>query len=719
MVSRALHVAVTGAQGEIAEACRGAMLSVGWKVTAVRRGDDPADAARHADHVLVLDGDMGNAPAYRMALQALSHALRDVDDLRHVVAITPQPKSQREHDGVGRRFREAEDDARAAGLHLTVVRYGLLVGTPTQRGPSDGSLFVDHVPLVVVPGDGEQTVRPLLIEDFAQVVLVALSQPAEDHEPILVEGPETMTVNHLTRCLNSDSVRVARFRPSVARWMPAVWLLASLFPFLALTLPAAVDVWLLGVATALWVAALIAGDRVQRAQRSLPGEDWVLAEGDGERQVFGVPLRKISEVWGRAGRDKRRQQRDLRRSLRRYRAHEAAPLVATFFVALGLTGFVIGAHDALFVPTLGARLSGTALALAGLVTAVGGASLLLVGWAGRYVIAFVGGVVATLTLVVMVLAAVVNGDPSVWTVLAGYLAAAAVWSCFLLARRGGAALVSFIRKHGYRTATSLAVGGALAFAGQFLYETLYVPTTATPTVSLQAELKEGTAHGGRVPLATTIRLMNPTPNSVNVLGSFWVVEVSRATRVTPPAAGRLDRVEGKWERMLATQGRIRGYARLTDTVVVDHGNLGQAGTFLEPGEEIQRRFVVLAPRVGDVATLSVHLVVARRRFQTPKPYSPAIEQVPGQRFINTVTQIEDPSLIHRVTRSKRYIHGVVPVKPRRLAACEPQGLHFVYIDNDAATDLDKTCALDSARLDTHYGMTVAETVSELALKQGG
>lgn len=708
-----------GAQGPVANAIRTSAASCGWTVAEVQRGDDPIASMKGAAVAVVLHAPGSDVALYETVLRAVTASLVTDRPLQRVVTVTPWPIRSRHRPSIVERYEAVEEEARSAGMTLVVLRHGLLVGSQQNPGPADGVLFGRVGPWLPVPGDGKQELRPLLVDDLAQVVTHALT--VEGSSTTYVEGAETFTLAGLVKRLNGASTRVRGFRGATpiatALVLPGLAIVGFLLD------RAGPLYWVsLLVAITLYTAGISISARLVAAQRLLPQEDFLLLGGPPRAEILGASLRRVGDEWGRDPVNERKRKRDRKRSVARYRATAGSPFIAGFLLILGSMGVLMGGHDALLLPTLLPRLGGLLLCLAGLAVAVGGGSLFLVGWPGRYVLAFVGAVVGAASLLMLVVAALVNGDPSAWTLIAFYMLIICLACCFALARRGWTVVSSWLLDNGPKILGSVAAGGVLALVGQLLYSSVYVPSAATPGVSVRASLALARPIGkNRMALDATIALKNFTKNEVNVLGGYYAVRLSRLLRSQPPPENR--RVSQKqairWAETLQARQPVRGYATRQAQVVAERGLVAAPGTFLAPGEEIRRTFVVAIPRRRSIASLVVELAVARRRFEVPVPDAPSISQADHTRVTTETAGIEDLSWVHKVTRSARYIHTVSAFEISALPHCPGVSL-VAWIDGQESVNPAGVCATVQGRivrrLADHYGVISTGTSTEIVVR---
>jgi hypothetical protein len=714
------RVVVVGSRGPLPAAVQTALKDDDWTIAAVRRGDDPLARSMGATAAVVLEGVSGDPALYQTALQAVAETLRESPTVKRVVALTPVRPRTRERDEARERFEAAEEEARRAGVPLVVLRYGLVVGMQRHRGPADGVLFAKRLGLVPTARRDEQQVRPLLTGDLARLVARAVTvedPPAE----LEVEGPETFKLGDLLRRLGAR--RVWRFGPA---WPPAVVLVSLALLAVPMTVVAAsADPawWAVAIAIAGVIGypvGLVIAGRLSAAQRLLPDSDLLLRDAAPKR-LLGVQLRGLSAEWGDDPAGKRAELRKRKKSLRRFRAQAASPAIALFLAVLGAAAIVVGGHDALFASAFGLRLTGALMAVVGVACAFGGVSLPFVGWAGRYVAAFVGGLAATAMLVVLLAVAMVNRDAPALAGVVAYLLLAAVGCCIALARRGATVVSRFVAMHWRKALSSIAAGGAILGLAQVLFTSVYLPTAGTPSVSMAATLEPAGMVGDRMALNATVQVKNSSQNTVNILGSYYTVRTTGLAAATPvPEATQLpESTRNAMQRRLYADQPVRGWAAERDHGVAERGGLTAPGWFLEPGEKIERHLVVVVPPDAHLATLHVSVALARRRFDVSTPFSATIDQRGGRRVVIQAAKIEDPSWIHRLTRSPRYIHTVSPFEASSLPDCAPNTILIAWIDGDEFTDDSTPCRAASTRLSSrftdYYGLTWSETSAQAAV----
>jgi hypothetical protein len=661
------RLVITGADGAVAAACE-KQLRPDFDVTALRRGDDLVRFVEQARVVVALDGANPSAsPAdYRLALQAIGHALR-LGSVEQVITVTLCPARLKRRKAFLGEAQKAERALQGLARVCTVIRCRLIVGTPAFDGPLDSALFADSGTLVV-PGSGEQRVAPLAIDDLGAVVAAAArGDPTRDRK-IELDGPIVHGLGEVLTKLNPD-------------------------------------------------AELVSPGPGRTSSPLLPKRDF-LGSPNPAASCLRVQLQDIESVWTANRLAQRRERQELKKSAWRYRVREWSSWVSLVLTLLALGAAVIGVHDLIHLYTLGPRLAAlSALLFAGV--ALFGAVSLWTAWPARYEFAFLACLLAAVVLTSFTIAAyLVNGDPPAAAIAPPLLLAAVLAALIKVWQQASLSLTAFFRTRGVKIFGSLVLAGATVSFLQFIYASVYVPTTATPALIAEASIEQGPQTGRLVPTSFDVTLKNPTKFPVNVLGTYYTVD---ATRQRPVRGPLLDRKLGaeherQEERALLRTQRIRAWGLPGRSAPVERGELVEAGTFFEPGEELHKRFVAEAGLRANTAVLNVYLVVARRRFDSElAAFTPNVLPRKGPVVIET-QPIDDRSWLHAFTRSNRYIHVVEDLRGTPLNGCLGRMPLGVYVDDEESVDIKHGgCSELARRLSDFYGLTTTHTTVELPL----
>ncbi|BCB26684.1 hypothetical protein SKTS_15700 [Sulfurimicrobium lacus] len=116
--------------------------------------------------------------------------------------------------------RAADEALRGLALDWFVLRPSLVVGA----GGRSTAWFrrMANLPLLVLPGSGEQAIQPIHVGDVAATVLKCLEPGAPSRLTLDLVGPEAMTFRRLLLLLRQDS----RPNASLVWQIPLPWLMA-------------------------------------------------------------------------------------------------------------------------------------------------------------------------------------------------------------------------------------------------------------------------------------------------------------------------------------------------------------------------------------------------------------------------------------------------------------------------------------------------------------
>ena len=717
-MAEAKRVVVTGAKGEVGDAIVRRLRAERFVVDALERGDDVVQRIRRfrvdrteddddlppADAIVVLDAISGNDVDYRRALEAVAEGVVDSRATR-IVSVTPLPPDKKERERRIGVYKETEERLSSAGLTPTAIRYGVLVGSLANEGPLDSVLFRKH-PLM--PGTGQQKIRPLVIDDLAALVAVAVTSGASP-VTIEVEGPQECTLEDLLRTLN-PGVKPKRRRYSRPWTVVAIVLMvAGLVGQIDFRSGTFLQVLSFGLLTLGWLLFLWL--MVKDTNLGVLPRDDLLLNATPVPRPLDVGTHRVEEVWTAAAIHDRAQRPSWKKSARKYASTQGSTWTAVLLLVAGLGALAVGLHDAAAALSgLGVRLAGLLLAISGLAMLIG-ATALFRQWPSRYEFGFLGSAVCTAMFAVLIISAVVGGDAPGWTLLLGYAAVLPVLASAHLWRWGGLALTRLMATRGEKIVGSVLLGGTVATLVQVLYSSVYVPATANPSVSAESKLvASGTMappSGGakadrRVMLTASVDLSNPSDQPVTILGAPYVV-IARHLRAFDGT-----KADAKTEQ-LGGGSRRRERAEQDEALVVEDGNVVEPGMVLEGGEKTTRQFVVFAPTGYTVASFRVDLAVARQRY---KREDGLITQRFGnpKRITVTSAHISDPSWLHRITRSRRYVH-VASSAGGDLGCKGTSRVIAAYIDGSSDSTRFRPCS-DQSRIDQHYGIAYKHVMVE-------
>lgn len=102
---------------------------------------------------------------------------------------------------------ELEEAVKGSGLSYAIVRPTVIFGAEDIL-INNIAWFVRHLPIFGIPGDGQYGLRPIYVEDMAE--LLAGAAEAETNTTIDAVGPETFTFEDLVRLIAKETTASAR-----------------------------------------------------------------------------------------------------------------------------------------------------------------------------------------------------------------------------------------------------------------------------------------------------------------------------------------------------------------------------------------------------------------------------------------------------------------------------------------------------------------------------
>jgi NADH dehydrogenase len=119
----------------------------------------------------------------------------------------------------------AEEHIRRSGLNFTILRTALVFG-PKDGFTSGLAQLLFGIPFVfLIPGDGNNLIQPLWVEDLVTCMTWALDDPDTGNRTYEIGGPEFLTLNEVIRSV-MDVIEVRRSIMTVsAPWLRALTVL--------------------------------------------------------------------------------------------------------------------------------------------------------------------------------------------------------------------------------------------------------------------------------------------------------------------------------------------------------------------------------------------------------------------------------------------------------------------------------------------------------------
>lgn len=190
------------------------------------------DAVINAVGILREDGERRFDAVHRDAPIALFKACEKVGVRRVIQVSALGGKDEKGSTPYMRSKREADAFLQQSSLDWVILRPSLIVG---MDGASSG-LFrtLASLPVIGLPGQGQQALQPVHIDDICAAVLHLLASKMATRQVIAAVGPEAMTYRGMLQAYR-DAMRLA---PPV--WLPVPMPLMSLTAKLAARFPASV-----------------------------------------------------------------------------------------------------------------------------------------------------------------------------------------------------------------------------------------------------------------------------------------------------------------------------------------------------------------------------------------------------------------------------------------------------------------------------------------------
>jgi hypothetical protein len=384
-------------------------------------------------------------------------------------------------------------------------------------------------------------------------------------------------------------------------------------------------------------------------------------------------------------------------------------VAGVLLVLPGLFALVVGVRDSVFATELSSRGLGFVLAVAGALLVASAFPLRRNELKGAYALCLVASASGTFLWAFLALVQLATGDfiRTLW--LWPVLAAASVGAGWLV-RRAGWSSLGKVRANLVKAVGSIVSLGAVVALVQFAYTSLYVPSTAPPTLSLDlAMVRSGPG------LEPSITVRNTGSTSVTILGSLYYVAVSK---VADEAAKPADFNKRLADPSLADQafgGPItEGYGKLRKAIVAEAGTLLPQEARLEAGEQTSRRFVVQLPRRSRIPREAKLLVFIRfvrasaiRLKGSPREVTRQSREAEDNGYV-TQAELVESSWIRALVRDRRYLEREWEVtragSPKLAAAIDRGSVPDPSRDQDTRT-----------RMESVYGFGSAGSTFELAL----
>lgn len=323
--------------------------------------------------------------------------------------------------------------------------------------------------------------------------------------------------------------------------------------------------------------------------------------------------------------------------------------VTVWLAVLGIAATILGGNDTIEGSEIGVRVLGTLVLAAGLVL-IAGAIRLRGGQpldrALAMVAAFLGAALGGL----LFLAQAVNDEPDnrllAWAAVV-LLSGASAWHIRALTapdERGQGIwhLLPFLK-----SAVSI---GVLISLGQFWYSSIYVPTTAPASLTLEAKLAKVGETASRVTLKGTVTIRNTSDTRVNVLGSSLDVVASRLSDDALGHARLRDSVA--WADEFEQQAER--YSQVDGESLLAHRRLVTEGFYFDPGEILTVPIIAsVAKRGYGRARLAARLTLGRGKVLAVEGALPVT--TPTHEGVVVVTRVPESGVLRKLTRGPRFV----------------------------------------------------------------
>ena len=371
-------------------------------------------------------------------------------------------------------------------------------------------------------------------------------------------------------------------------------------------------------------------------------------------------------------------------------------LTTAWLVCFGTAAMVIGGHDALAGRDITVRLWGALVLGAGVVLVVGGAGLRR-GRPRDHSLATVAALLGAALGGITFLAQVVNDEPD---------ERLALWAALIVISLAAGSAIRWLtppveRRQGVWTQLpilkSVVSVGLLASLGQFWYSSIYIPSTAPASLSLESKIDGIDAKRGLLLVSGSVVVRNTSGTRVNVLASALDVSaqvIGPEERDDQEFRAEVDKVEAG---DLAYASRYDG---VDGAFNARHGRLVDDGFYFEPGETVTVPFVVgLPPDEFDLVHVDGWVAMARGKalaIETSTPRAGPIDDV-------SLTPVPEDGWLRELTRGDRLVRLDYISDPR----APEVAVHFaaaadVDLDDEEAEDFDR-------RMKRFYGYSVANS----------
>lgn len=321
-----------------------------------------------------------------------------------------------------------------------------------------------------------------------------------------------------------------------------------------------------------------------------------------------------------------------------------------WLAALGAAATVVGGHDTIVGTEVNVRVWGTCVLAAGVVLMAGAAGLRggrPLGRALAMIAALLGIALGALTF----MAQAVNDEPdhrlAYW--------AAVILLCALSARRVRALTPPTERAQSIwsqlpflKSAVSV---GVLISVGQFWYTSIYLPTTAPASLTLESTLKKVGETDTRLVVKGSVTIRNTSDTRVNVLASSLDLHGQTVMDSDLDHEQLRDAVKSA-DRLAAPPAEQ--FAAVESQTLLSHRRLTGDGFYFEPGEVMTVPITTWIPKDRyDRVSINALASIARGHVLAIETEQPVA--TPEEHGVVVLTRVPEAGLLRKLTRGDRFV----------------------------------------------------------------
>lgn len=351
---------------------------------------------------------------------------------------------------------------------------------------------------------------------------------------------------------------------------------------------------------------------------------------------------------------------------------KAAPLAATVWLTLlGIAAATIGVHDALAATEISVRVVGSLLLGGGIVMLAGAVGL----WQRKPVglsLAMIAALVGVVIGIMAFLTQVANDEPDQRLIAWAFIIVASGTTARCIHRLTPAeerARGIWSRLPILKSAISI---GVLFSIAQFWYSQIYVPTTAPPSLTVEANIDKVTPRGSHLVIEGAVTIRNTSNTAVQVLASALDVTGELYVPGDVTAEDFADRVSDADLGKVTVAERHIGLDG--ESTSVSRGRLVPETTWLEAAETTTVPILTWVPkRRYHALRISAEMTVGRRNAlgQLGDQVDLGPHPIPVDGGVVFLTRLPEAGWLRRLTRGARYLRVKYSRDPEEETALIP------------------------------------------------